>query len=77
MWIYKTKKITKGKIEGHIESLVDKFYKQWHGKYYNETFSFVVGMEIVRVVFEIIAQNKLKVHHLDLKLSFLIGMLKE
>eukprot|EP00253_Pinus_taeda_P016492 PITA_16492 len=76
-WVYKTKSNVEGKIERHKERLVVKGYKQQYGKYYEETFTPVARMEIVRAMLSITEQNKWKVYQMDVKSAFLNGMLME
>ena len=76
-WVYKTKCNAKGKIDRHNERLVVKGYKQQYGRDYDETYAPVERMETMHVVIEIAAQHKWKVYQMDVKSSFLNGVLKE
>ena len=76
-WVYKTKSNIEGNIERHKERLVVKGYKQQHGRDYRETFVPFARMEIVRAVVAIAAQHKWKVYQMDVKSTFLNGVLKE
>eukprot|EP00253_Pinus_taeda_P020910 PITA_20910 len=76
-WVYKTKNNAEGKIDRHKARLVVKGYKQQQGKDYDETFSPVARMETVRTVLSIAAQHKWKIYQMDVKSSFLNGVLKE
>eukprot|EP00253_Pinus_taeda_P004710 PITA_04710 len=76
-WVYKTKSNAEGKIERHKARLVVKGYKQQYGRDYEETFAPVARMETVRAVLSIAAQNKWKVYQMDVKSTFLNGVLKE
>eukprot|EP00253_Pinus_taeda_P029158 PITA_29158 len=76
-WVYKTKCNAEGKIERHKERLVVKGYKQQYGRDYEETFALVARMETVRAVLSIAAQNKWKVYQMDVKSTFLNGVLME
>ena len=76
-WVYKTKSNAEGKIERHKARLVVKGYKHKHGIDYEETFAPVARMETVRAVLSIVAQNKWKVYHMDVKSTFLNGVLME
>eukprot|EP00253_Pinus_taeda_P016070 PITA_16070 len=76
-WVYKTKNNAKGKIERHKARLVVKGYKQQYGRDYEQTFAPVARIETVRAVLSIEAQNKWTVYQMDVKSSFLNGVLKE
>ena len=76
-WVYKTKRNAEGKIERHKARLVVKGYKQQHGRDYEETFAPVARMETVRAVLSIVAQHKWKVYQMDVKSTFLNGVLME
>jgi hypothetical protein len=56
---------------------VVKGYKQQHGRDYNETFAPVARMETIQVVLAITSQHNWKVHQMDVKSTFLNGVLKE
>ena len=76
-WVYKTKSNAEGKIERHKARLFVKGYKQKHGIDYEETFAPVSRMETVRAVLSIAAQKKWKVYQMDVKSTFLNGVLME
>eukprot|EP00253_Pinus_taeda_P028656 PITA_28656 len=76
-WVYKTKSNAEGKIERHKARLVVKGYKQQYGRDYEKTFALVARMETVRAVLSIAAQNKWKVYQMDVKSTFLNGVLME
>eukprot|EP00253_Pinus_taeda_P018634 PITA_18634 len=76
-WVYKTKCNAEGKIERHKARLVVKWYKQQYGRDYEETFAPVARMETVRAVLSIAAQKKWKVYQMDVKSTFLNGVLNE
>eukprot|EP00253_Pinus_taeda_P015728 PITA_15728 len=76
-WVYKTKCNAEGKIERHKARLVVKGYKQQFGRDYEKTFAPVARMETVRAVLSILGQNKWKVYQMDVKSTFLNGVLME
>ena len=76
-WVYNTKCNAEGKVDKHKARLVVKGYKQKHDIDYEKTFAPVARMEIVRAILAIVAQYKLKVHQMDVKLAFLNGVLEE
>ena len=54
-----------------------KGFKQIHGVDYDETFSTMERLDIVRTILEIVAQNHWQVYQLEVKSTFLNGILKE
>jgi len=76
-WVYKTKSNAESKIERHKTRLVVRGYKQQYGRDYEETFAPVARMETVRAVLSIATQNKLKVYQMNVKSTFLNGVLME
>ena len=76
-WVYKTKCNVEDKIDRHKARLVVKGYKQQYGKNYDETSVLVARMETLRVVIAIAAHHKWKVFQMDVKSTFLNGVLKE
>ena len=76
-WVYKTKSNAEGKIERHKARLVVKGYKQQQGRDYEENFAPVARIEKIRAVLSIIAQHKWKVYQMDVKSTFLNGVLME
>ena len=76
-WVYNTKRNSEGKIDRHKARLVVKGYKQQQGKDYDETFAPVARMETVRTALSIAAQHKWKIYQMDVKSTFLNGVLKE
>ncbi|GJT41838.1 ribonuclease H-like domain, reverse transcriptase, RNA-dependent DNA polymerase [Tanacetum coccineum] len=76
-WAFKTKKDANGNIIKHKARLVAKGYIQQHGIDFEEVFAPVARMETIRLLLAITANNKWKVHHLDVKSAFLHGDLKE
>ena len=57
--------------------MVAKGYIQRHGVDYEEVFSPVARIEIVRLIIALAASRGWQVHHLDVKTAFLNGDLKE
>ena len=76
-WVYKTKSNVEVKIERHKERLVVKGYKQQQVRDYEETFTPVARMETMWIVLSITTQQKWKVYQMDVKSTFLNGVLKE
>ena len=76
-WVYKTKCNAEGKIDRHKTRLVVKGYKQQYGRDSDETYAPVERKETVCDVIAIAAQYKWKVYQMDVKSSFLNGVLKK
>eukprot|EP00253_Pinus_taeda_P017690 PITA_17690 len=76
-WIYKTKSNAEGKIDRHKARLVVKGYKEQQEKDYDETFAPVVRMKTIIIVLSIAKQHKWKIYQMDVKSTFLNGVLKE
>eukprot|EP00253_Pinus_taeda_P030144 PITA_30144 len=75
-WVYKTKSNAEGNIERHKVRLVVKGYKKQHGRDYADTLARVTRMDTMHMVVSIVAQHKLKVYQMDVKSTFLNGVLK-
>ncbi|KAK2411591.1 putative mitochondrial protein [Trifolium repens] len=76
-WVYKPKKNSKGEVERYKARLVAKGYSQRAGIDYDEVFAPVARLETVRLIISLAAQNKWKIHQMDVKSAFLNGVLDE
>ncbi|GAA0171472.1 transmembrane signal receptor [Lithospermum erythrorhizon] len=76
-WIFKTKRDEAGKITKHKARLVAKGYSQKAGVDYSEVFAPVARMDTIRMMINIAAQKKWKIHQLDVKSAFLQGEISE
>ena len=74
-WVYKTKFNEKGKVEKHKARLVAKGFAQQPGIDRGETFVAVARLDTVIVVLAVAAQNQWPVYQMDIKSTFLSGIL--
>jgi hypothetical protein len=76
-WIYKTKHSADGSIEKYKARFVARGFSQKEGIDYEETFSPVVRYTSIRAILAIVAVMKWKVHQMDVKTTFLNGVVEE
>lgn len=76
-WVFKIKYDVNGNVERYKARLVARGFTQMYGVDYWETFSPVVRMESLRMMFAIAASRKLKMQQFDVKTAFLNGELEE
>ncbi len=76
-WVWAVKHDDKGQISRFKARLVIKGFLQQHGIDYNEIFSPVVRMEVLRLLLTISALMDFEVHQMDVKTAFLNGYLDE
>ena len=67
----------KGDIDRHKARLVARGFSQQPGIDYGETFAPVARLDTVRFVLAIAAQNKWPIYQMDVKYSFLNGLLNK
>ena len=76
-WVYKTKFNEDGNVVKHKARLVAKGFSQQCGIDYNETFSPVARLDTLRIVLAITRHHKWKFYQMDVKSTFLNGILQE
>jgi hypothetical protein len=76
-WEFKAKRNAKGEIERYKVKLVVKGYNQRPGIDYGEVFAPVAWLETIRMVISLVAQNKWKIYKMDVKSTFLNGILEK
>lgn len=76
-WVYKIKRNSEGEVDRYKARLVAKGFTQTHGIDYNETYSPVVRMTTLRLLFSLAQTRQLKVDHLDAVSAFLHGNIDE
>ncbi|KAJ9547006.1 hypothetical protein OSB04_019549 [Centaurea solstitialis] len=76
-WIFKNKKDEDNVVVRNKAWLVAKGYKQQEGIDYNETFAPVARIEAIRMFLAYAAHKDFTVYQMDVKTTFLNGVLKE
>jgi hypothetical protein len=76
-WLYKLKMNEAGVVIKHKTRLITKGYVQQHGIDFDEVFAPVAHMESVRLLLALAAHQGWHVHHMDVKFTFLNGVLEE
>ncbi|GKV25633.1 hypothetical protein SLEP1_g35036 [Rubroshorea leprosula] len=76
-WVYRSKLNAYGSLNKYKARLVVKGYAQQPGVDFGETFSLVARHDTIRLLLALAAQKKWKVYHLDVKSTFLNGILEE
>ena len=76
-WVYRAKKNAKGEVKRLKARLVAKGYSQRVGIDYDEVFAPVAQLENVRLIISLAAQNNWRIHQMDVKSTFLNGVLEE
>jgi hypothetical protein len=76
-WIYKTKHSADGSIEKYKARFVARGFSQKEGIDYEETFAPVARYTSIRAILAIAAVMKWKVHQMDVKTTFLNGVIEE
>ena len=76
-WVYKLKRHVDGFITRYKARLVARGYLQQYGLDYDETFSPVVKLAIVRLLLALTVNNGWELRQLDMSNAFLHGILKE
>jgi len=76
-WVYKVKHNANGSMSRYKARLVAKGYAQTYGIDYEETYSLVAKMTIVRAIITMAAAKGWSLHQMDVKNVFLHGDLQE
>lgn len=76
-WLYKTKLNKNGEVSKYKARLVAKGYSQEHGIDYTEVYAPVARMDTIKTVITTAAQKGWDIYQLDVKSSFLHGILEE
>ena len=76
-WIYKIKHAADGSIEKYKARFVALGFSQKEGINYEETFALVSRYTSIRSVLALVVVMKWKIHQMDVKTSFLNGVVEE
>jgi hypothetical protein len=72
-WVFKVKRDEHRAVSKHKACLVVKGYVQRHGIEYDEVFTTVARLDLVRLLIALTAHEGWEVHHMDVKSVFLNG----
>jgi hypothetical protein len=76
-WLYKVKQAADGSVEKHKARFVARGFSQVEGIDYDETFAPVARYSSIRSILALSAQMGWKIHQMDVKTTFLNGMIEE
>ena len=76
-WIYKIKHATDGSIEKYKSIFVARGFSQREAIDYEETFAPIARYTSTRSILSLVAVMKWKIHQMDVKTTFLNGVLQE
>jgi hypothetical protein len=76
-WVYKNKLNEDGKIIKNKSRLVCKDYAHVEGGEFEEIFSPIARIEVIRMFFSFSCYKNFKVYYMDVKSTFLYGYLEE
>jgi len=76
-WVFKTKRDSKGNVEGYKAHLVTKGFTQREGINYKETFSPIFMKYSFRIIMALMAHFDLELYQMDVKIVFLNDRIEE
>ena len=76
-WIFRNKTDEEGNVIRNKARLVAQGYSQMEGVDYDETFALVACMESIRILLALVCHLKFKLYQMEVKITFLNGILKE
>jgi hypothetical protein len=76
-WLYKIKHVANGSIEKYKARFVARGFSQKEGIDYEETFAPVARYTSIRTIIALAAKMKWKLHQMDVKTTFLNGVIEE
>jgi hypothetical protein len=76
-WLYKIKHVVDGSIEKYKGRFVARGFSQKEGIDYEEMFALVARYTSIRTIIALAAKMKWKLHQMDVKITFLNGVIEE
>lgn len=76
-WLYKIKHVVDGSVEKFKAHFVAKGFSQEEGIDYDENFTLVARYSSIRAIIFVVAQMGWKIHQMDVKTTFLNGVIEE
>jgi hypothetical protein len=76
-WVWKNKEVEKGEVVRMKSRLVAQGYSQKEGIDYEETFAPVAHLEAIRILLAFSVAKGFKLQQMDVKSTFLNGVLEE
>ena len=76
-WIFRNKTNMEGNLIHNKARLVAQEYSQMEGVDYDETFAPITHTEFIRILLALACHLKFKLYQMDVKTTFLNGLLKE
>jgi hypothetical protein len=76
-WLFKIKHVVDGSIEKYKARFVARGFSKKEGIDYEETFTLVSGYTSIRTIIALAAKMKWKLHQMDVKTTFLNGVIEE
>jgi hypothetical protein len=76
-WVWKNKEGEKGEVVRNKSRLVAQWYSQKEGIDYEETFTPVARLEVIRILLAFSLAKGFKLYQMDVKSAFLNGVLEE
>jgi hypothetical protein len=76
-WLFKIKHVVDGSIEKYKERFVAHGFSQKEGIDYEETFTPIARYTLIKTIIALAAKMKWKLHQMDVKTTFLNGVIEE
>jgi hypothetical protein len=76
-WLFKIKRVVHGSIEKYKARFLVRGFSQKEGIDYEETFAHVARYTSIRTIIAFVAKMKWKLHQMDVKTTFLNGVIEE
>ena len=76
-WLFKIKHVADGSIEKYKARFVSRGFSKKEGIDYEETFAPIARYTSIRTIIALAAKMKWKLHQMDVKTTFLNGVIEE